>query len=70
MHLVASVRPFVCLFVCLCSHNQTTQCSIESICLVFKGHRSMSRSNVWRAAVDIRGSALPSAAKVNNYHQV
>ncbi len=23
----------------------------------------MSRSNFWRAAVDIRGSALPSAAK-------
>ncbi len=25
----------------------------------------MSRSNVWRAAVDIRGSALPSAVKSN-----
>ncbi len=30
----------------------------------------MSRSNVWRVAVDTRGSALPSAAKANNYPQV
>ncbi len=29
-----------------------------------QGHRS----NVWRAAVDIRGSALPSAAKSNKSH--
>ncbi len=27
-----------------------------------------SRSNFWRAAVDIRGSALPSAAKRNKSH--
>ena len=27
-----------------------------------------SRSNFWRAAVDIRGSALPSAAKSNKSH--
>ncbi len=27
------------------------------------GSRSRSRSNFWHAAVDIRGSALPSAAK-------
>ena len=25
-------------------------------------------TNHWRASVDIRGSALPSAAKSNNYH--
>ena len=33
-----------------------------------QGHGSRSRSNFWRAAVDIRGSALPSAAKSNNHH--
>ena len=27
-----------------------------------QGHGQRSRSNFWRAAVDIRGSALPSAA--------
>ncbi len=31
-----------------------------------KGHGQM----FWRVAVDIRGSALPSAAKANNYRQV
>ncbi len=31
-----------------------------------QGHGS--RSNFWRAAVDVRGSALPSAAKSNNHH--
>ena len=31
-----------------------------------QGHRS--RSNVWRAVVDIRGSVLPSAAKSNKSH--
>ena len=28
-----------------------------------RGEGQRSRSNFWRAAVDIRGSALPSAAK-------
>ncbi len=32
------------------------------------GQGQGSRSNVWRAAVDIRGSALPSAAKGNKSH--
>ncbi len=32
------------------------------------GQGRRSRSNVWRAAVDIRGSALPSAAKSNKSH--
>ncbi len=31
----------------------------------FKDHRS--GSNFWRAAVDIRGSAVPSAAKKSHY---
>ena len=30
--------------------------------------RSRSRSNFWHAAVDIRGSALPSVAKSNKSH--
>ncbi len=33
-----------------------------------QGQRSRSRSNSWRAAVDNRGSALPSAAKSNKNH--
>ncbi len=33
------------------------------------GRVQRSRSNLWRAAVDIRGSALPSAAKSNNHFQ-
>ncbi len=32
------------------------------------GRGQSSRSNFWRAAVDIRGSALPSAAKSNKSH--
>ncbi len=32
------------------------------------GQGQRSRSNFWRAAVDIRGSALPSAAKSNKGH--
>ncbi len=32
------------------------------------GQRSGSRSNFWRAVADIRGSALPSAAKSNKSH--
>ena len=34
-----------------------------------QGHGSRPRSKVWHAAVDIRGSALPSAAKSNNHYQ-
>ena len=33
-----------------------------------QGQRLGSRSNFWRAAVDNRGSALPSAAKSNMSH--
>ncbi len=33
-----------------------------------KGQGHGSRSSFWRAAVDIRGSALPSAAKSNRSH--
>ncbi len=32
------------------------------------GQGQRSRSNFWRAAVDIRGSALPSAARSNKSH--
>ncbi len=32
------------------------------------GQGQQSRSNFWRAAVDIRGSALPRAAKSNKSH--
>ncbi len=32
------------------------------------GQGQRSRSIVWRAAVDIRGSALPSAVKSNKRH--
>ncbi len=32
------------------------------------GSRPGSRSNFWGAAVDIRGSALPSAAKSKDHH--
>ncbi len=37
-------------------------------CYIALRLRLGSRSNVWRTAVDIRGSALPSAAKSNNHH--
>ena len=33
-----------------------------------KGQGQRSRSNFWCEAVDIRGSALPSAAKSSNHH--
>ena len=33
-----------------------------------QGQRSRSRLNFWRAAVDIKGSALPSAARSNKSH--
>ncbi len=33
-----------------------------------QGHGSRSKSITWRAAVDIRGWALPSAAKSNTSH--
>ncbi len=33
-----------------------------------QGQDHRSKSNFWRAAVDIRGSALPSAAKSNKSH--
>ncbi len=33
-----------------------------------QGQGHGSRSNIWRAAVNIRGSALPSAAKSKNHH--
>ena len=32
------------------------------------GQCQRSRSNFWRAAIDIKGSALPSAAKNNRSH--
>ena len=69
MRLVASVRPSVRVFVYLFVQQSVFVCQV--VCLFIfkvKGHRS--RSNVWRPAVDIRGSALPSAAKANNYRQV
>ena len=33
-----------------------------------QGHSQRLRSKFWGAAVDIRGSALPSAAKSHNHH--
>ncbi len=56
MYLVASVCPSVCPSVRL------------SVCPSVRPTSHGSRSIFWRAAVDIRGSALPSAAKGNKSH--
>ncbi len=65
MYLVASVRPSVRPSVC-----PSVRPSVPPLTLFVskvKGRRSMSKVNVkvksLRAAVDTRGSALPSAAK-------
>ena len=45
------------------THKRTDGRSVKG-----QGHGQRSRSTLWRAAVDIRGSALPSAAKNNRSH--
>ena len=77
LHLLHGGRPWPKLGW-LCRSKVNVRC--QKLCFytacynvpLLKGQRSGqshgSRSNFWRAAVDIRGSVLPSAAKSNKSH--
>ncbi len=58
----AKNRVFIPLLHCLGSRSKV------GVKVKGQGQGHGSKSNNWRAAVDIRGSALPSEAKSNNHH--
>ncbi len=67
MYLVASVRPSVCPSVRL-GVPRAHYGSRSKVEVKVMGQGQRWRSTFWRAAVDIRGSALPSAVKSNRSH--